>query len=97
MSIIVKESEKFVLEFREFFFIGEASIILHIIIKKMDGLWFEKSSQFRILMNNISQVYLVNIGIVGSVSDSGPKEHPGQQSKSFKSESQIPELVKEDG
>jgi len=44
MSVIVEESEKFVFEFREFFFIREASVILHVIVEEMDGFWFEKCS-----------------------------------------------------
>jgi hypothetical protein len=44
MSVVVEEPEKFVLELREFFFIREASVILHIVVKEMDGFWFEKSS-----------------------------------------------------
>lgn len=48
-------------------------------------------------MNNISEMNLVNVRVVGSISDSGPEKHPGEQSESFESESQIPELIEEDG
>jgi hypothetical protein len=44
VSVVVEKSEKFIFEFREFFFTREASIILHIVVKEMNSFWLEKSS-----------------------------------------------------
>lgn len=97
MGISVEESEKSVLEFREFLLVRESIIVLKVVIEQMNGLGFKKCSNFWILMNDIAKVDLVNIGIKSSISDSGPEEHPGKNGQSFESESQVPELVKEDG
>jgi len=76
MSIVVEESEVSVLELGELFFTGVASIILQFIVQKVDWLWFEKGSNFRILMDDISQMYFVDIRIESFVSNSGPEKHP---------------------
>jgi hypothetical protein len=44
VGIVVEESEEFVLEFREFLITRESSIVFQIIVKEMDGFWFEKLS-----------------------------------------------------
>ncbi len=36
-------------------------------------------------MDDISEMDLINIGVEGSVSESGPEEHPGEDGESFES------------
>ncbi len=77
MGVIVEKSEEFVLEFREFLLTRETKIIFHIVVQKMNSFWFEKCTNFWILVDDVSKMNLVNIGVKGSVSESGPEEHPG--------------------
>ena len=97
MSIVVEESEEFVLELGEFLFAREPLIIFHVIVHQVDGFGFEKLSDFRVVMDNISQMELVEAGVGGLVPNSGPEEHPGQDGEPLEAEGQIPELVEEDG
>lgn len=41
MSVVVEETEESVFELREFFLAGEALIVFHVVVKEMDGFWFE--------------------------------------------------------
>lgn len=97
MGISVEESEKSVLEFREFLLIRKSIIILKVVVQQMNGLRFEKCSNFWVVMNDVAKVDLVNIGIESSIPDSGPEEHPRKNGQSFESKGQVPELIKEDG
>jgi len=54
VSVVVEKPEKFVLELWELLLTREASIILGVIVEKMNCFWFEKCSDFRILMNDVS-------------------------------------------
>lgn len=78
MSIIVKESEKSILELGKFFVTRKSIIILEIVVKQMNGLWFEERCNFCVLVDDISQVDLIDLGIESSVSDPCPEEHPRQ-------------------
>lgn len=79
MSVVVEESEEFVLELWEFLVAGESGVILHVVVKQMDGFWLEEGSQLRVLVDYVSQMDFVDVRIKSAVSDSGPEEHPGQQ------------------
>ena len=97
MSVVVEESEELVLELGEFLLAWESLIVLHIVVHQVDGFGFEKLSDFRVVMNDISQMELVEAGVSGLVPNSGPEEHPGQDGEPLETEGQIPELVEEDG
>ena len=97
MGVVVEESEELVLELWEFLLAWESLIVLHIVVHQVDGFGFEKLADFRVVMDDISQMELVEAGVGGLVSDSGPEEHPGQDGEALEAEGQIPELVEEDG
>lgn len=95
VSVVVEKSEKFVFEFREFLLTRETKVIFHIVVQKMNSFCFEKCTDFWILVDDVSKINLVNIGVKSFVSESGPEEHPGKQSQAFEAKSQIPELEEE--
>lgn len=41
MGVVVKESEEGVFELWEFGGAGEALLVLEVVVKEMDGFWFE--------------------------------------------------------
>jgi hypothetical protein len=96
VGVVVEESEEFVLEFGEFLLARESSIILEVVVEQMDCLCLEKGADFGVLMDDISEVHFINIGVESSVSDSCPEEHPGQDGQSLESQGQVPELIEEE-
>ena len=78
MSIVVEEAEELVLELRELLLTGEASIIFEVGVQEMDSFRLEQCAQLGILVDDISEVDFIQIGVEGTVSESGPEEHPGE-------------------
>jgi hypothetical protein len=76
VGVIVKESEEFVLELWELLLAGESSIVFHIIVHQVDAFGFEKLTQFGVLMDEVSQMHFIDLGVKSLVSDSGPEQHP---------------------
>lgn len=83
MSIGVEESPEFVLEFWEFLFAWVTLIPFDIVIKNVDGFWFEEFSQLFILMNHISDPHFFNIGVDTLVSKSGVEHGQWEESEDF--------------
>jgi len=96
VSVVVEKSEKSVLELREFLLTRETCIVLNVIVKQMDGFGLEESSYFCVFMDDITQMYLVNVRVESAVSDSGPEKQPGQDSESLEAVCEVPELIEED-
>ena len=96
VGVVVKEPEEGVLELWELFLTGEACVVLHVIVHKVDALWFEKGSYFFVLVNNIPKVDLAVVRVNSLISASSPEEHPGEDGKSFEAPGKVPELEEED-
>ena len=97
VGVVVEEAEELVLELWEFLLIGEAGVVLEVVVEKVNGLRLEKGTQLGIVVDDIPEMHLIDVGIEGSVSDSGPEEHPGQDGESLEAEGKIPKLVEEEG
>jgi hypothetical protein len=96
VGVVVEEPEKFVLKLGEFLLAGEASVVFHVVVQEVDGLGFEESSQLGVLVDYVSQMDFVDVGVVGAVSQPGPEEHPREKRQPLESEGQVPELVEEE-
>lgn len=96
MSIVVEEAEELVLELRELLLTGEASIIFEVVVQEMDSFRLEQCAQLGILVDDISEVDFIQIGVEGTVSESGPEEHPGEDGEPLEAEGEVPELVEEE-
>ena len=96
MSIVVEETEELVLELRELLLTGEASIIFEVVVQEMDSFRLEQCAQLGILVDDISEVDFIQIGVEGTVSESGPEEHPGEDGEPLEAEGEVPELVEEE-
>lgn len=97
MGVVVEEPEELVLELREFLLAGETSVVLEVVVEQVDSFWLEKCSKLRVLVNDVPQVHFVEVGVNSAIANSGPEKHPRQDGKTFESESEVPELVEEDG
>lgn len=96
MSIVVEEAEELVLELRELLLTGEASIIFEVVVQEIDSFRLEQCAQLGILVDDISEVDFIQIGVEGTVSESGPEEHPGEDGEPLEAEGEVPELVEEE-
>jgi hypothetical protein len=52
----------------------------------VDGFDFEELTYLRVLVDDVSQMHLVDLGVDGFVSYSGPEEHPGEDSECFEAD-----------
>ena len=93
MTVVAEKSEEFVFELRVFGLVRISLVPFHIVVQKMDGFRLEELSNFRIIMEDVSEMYFIDFRIDGFVSQSGPEEHPGQDGEAFESEGEVPELI----
>ena len=97
MRVIVKESEEGVLELWEFSFVRHSFVPGELIVQEMNAFRLEKRSNFRVLVDDITKMHFINFWIYTLVTNTGPEQHPWQNSKSLETKCEIPELVEEHG
>ena len=73
MCVVVEEPEELVLELWELLLLREATVVLEVIVKQVDGFWFEKRAQLRVLVDDVPKVHFVEVGVEGAIADSGPE------------------------
>lgn len=95
-GISVEEAPCSVLVFWEFLGIWEAWDVLAVIVKDVDGLLLEQFGDFLVLVDHVSQVSLLEVGVEGSVSESGVTKEPRHQSEDLETEGDVPALVEEE-
>ena len=76
-SIGVEESPQFASVLGELGVIGNTAVVLQVVIQNMDGFRGEQLGNLCILVDHISQIGLLDIGILTSVSDSGVEHSHG--------------------
>lgn len=96
VCVVVEEAEELVLELRELLVGGEAGVVFEIVVQEMDGFRLEECAQLGVLVDDISEVHFIDIGVEGAVSESGPEEHPGENGESLEANGEVPELVEEE-
>ena len=97
MRVIVKESEEGVLELWELSFVRHSFVPGELIIQKMNAFRLKKRPDFRVLVDDITEMNFIDFWIYTPVTNTGPEEHPWQNSKGLETSSEIPELVEEHG
>lgn len=96
VCVVVEEAEELVLELRELLLAGEATVVFEVVVQQMDGFGLEECAQLGVLVDDISEVHFIDIGVEGAISESGPEEHPGEDGESLEANGQVPELVEEE-
>lgn len=92
----VEESPGFVVVFGELFSI-DGGVIFTVVVQDVDGLLVEEFGDFLVFVDHISQVSFLEVGVVGSVSDTDVQQSQGQEGEDLESESNVGELVEENG
>jgi len=95
-SVRVEEVPDSVVVFRELFSV-DVFVIFKIVVQDVDGLFIEKLSNFGVVIHHISQISFLHVGVVSSVSKSGVEQTNGENGQNLETESQMPELIEEEG
>jgi hypothetical protein len=96
VSVIVKESPKFVLELWEFGLVWVSCVILEIVIKNVDGFDLEQLRKLCIFVDVVSEESFLDIWVGAFVSHSGPEHHQWKYSEHFEAHVEVSELVEEE-
>lgn len=91
----VEELPGLVLVFRELFRIEVTRKIFKFVIKNVDGFFIEVFSDFRVLVEHISQVGFLEVRVKSLISNSGVSKEQGESSHDFETKSEVSELVEE--
>lgn len=94
-SIGVEELPGLVLVFRELFRAKITRKIFKFVVKNVDGFFVEVFSDFRILVDHISQVGFLEVRVKSLISNSGVSKEQGESCHDFETKSEISKLVEE--
>lgn len=97
VGVVIEEAEEPVLELGELLLAGQAGVVLQVVVQQVDGFRLEEGAQLRVVVDDVAQVHLVDLGVQGSVTHSRPEQHPGQNGQALEAEGEVPELVEEEG
>lgn len=92
----VEESPQLVPELGELGIIGQASVVLQVVVQHVGGFGLEQLGDFGILVNHIPQESLLDVGVDAAVSEASVEEGEGQDGHELEPEGGVPEHGEEE-